>query len=128
MSKPYPFKFVPLSDEEKAERRKLFNAEWSIEVDMVKSVPGNIYLAEKYAQMAEQIYNMEVRPDDVWVVTYPKCGTTWTQVRVRRDQTWRSAAVVILYVHYSWYSDGVDYMSVVMGRAQAQARKPGLGQ
>ena len=31
---------------------------------------------EKYA---EKIYHMEVHHDDIWVVTFPKCGTTWTQ-------------------------------------------------
>ena len=30
---------------------------------------------------AEKIYNMKVCDDDIWVVTYPKCGTTWTQVK-----------------------------------------------
>ena len=29
---------------------------------------------------AKKIANFELRADDIWIVTYPKCGTTLTQV------------------------------------------------
>lgn len=36
----------------------------------------------KYLQLAERIRNLTVYQDDVWIVTFPKCGTTWTQEMV----------------------------------------------
>ena len=79
----YPIKWVPVSDELEEERMKLFS-EGSTVHKAVVSEPYGIHAAPAMAEAAKKVYNFKVRPDDIWIITYPKCGTTWTQVSLDR--------------------------------------------
>ena len=62
-------------------RSELFADDSWIEREVVYSPDCGVYMPERFLDIAEEIYNFEVRPTDVWIVTYPKCGTTVVQVR-----------------------------------------------
>lgn len=41
---------------------------------LIEVNPGKCILPPKYKDLGERILNMEVRPDDVWLVSYPRTG------------------------------------------------------
>ncbi|KAL1455397.1 hypothetical protein WDU94_009492 [Cyamophila willieti] len=48
-------------------------------VASIRVIPSNCVMPREFKPYAERLMNFEVREDDVWVISYPKCGTTWTQ-------------------------------------------------
>ncbi|XP_068081820.1 luciferin sulfotransferase [Anabrus simplex] len=67
---------TPLSEKFRSSNKRIY-CNGSVRVS-----PSDCILPVKYKQFADRIKNFEVREDDVWIVTYPKCGTTWTQEMV----------------------------------------------
>ncbi|CAL4068942.1 unnamed protein product [Meganyctiphanes norvegica] len=46
---------------------------------IVRLQPDRWFFAKAYTKFADKIYNMQWKPSDVCIMTYPKCGTTWMQ-------------------------------------------------
>ncbi|XP_063992975.1 luciferin sulfotransferase-like [Diachasmimorpha longicaudata] len=56
----------------------IFNIEFTGKYISVRGVR----LPENFTKFANEIENFEIRDDDVWVCSFPKAGTTWTQEMV----------------------------------------------
>ena len=80
------YKFQHFTDEEKDILHKHFKGDGAY-ANMVKIVDSNneyiLTINEKFQEINHLFYNMKLREDEVWIITSPKCGTTWTQ-----ETTW----------------------------------------
>ncbi|KAI8115272.1 hypothetical protein FF38_13467 [Lucilia cuprina] len=45
----------------------------------IEVLPGNVILPRKFMEIGESIRNFQTYADDVWLVSYPRTGSTWAQ-------------------------------------------------
>ena len=52
----------------------------SYDEGLVRGEPGGFVLTPHYGENAEELYNFHIRPDDIWVLSFPKSGESITQL------------------------------------------------
>uniref|UniRef100_A0A1B6GG97 Sulfotransferase domain-containing protein n=1 Tax=Cuerna arida TaxID=1464854 RepID=A0A1B6GG97_9HEMI len=81
MVKMKPIEFTPMTDD-LSEELRVSCKPGLMPMAAITVSPSGCAMPEEYELYAERLHNFEVYEDDVWVISYPKCGTTWTQEMV----------------------------------------------
>ncbi|KAL0101036.1 hypothetical protein PUN28_018711 [Cardiocondyla obscurior] len=71
-----PPKYELLPEEKTKEMLKLFKGE---RTGFVLVGPKKFFFPSQYIEQGNGFYNFEIRPDDTWILSYPRSGTTVTQ-------------------------------------------------
>ena len=70
---------MPFSAEETARLRKLYDSFVKYGQTYLRTIPGNYVFPAAYEKYKDRLKNWEIQEGDIYVLAYPKNGTTWTQ-------------------------------------------------
>jgi len=85
----------------------------------VEVSPGKVIMPRKYSDISNEILDSKVRMDDVWMISYPRTGSTWAQEMVwllgnnldyegaKNIQTLRSPLLEMTAILYEDYTEWV---------------------
>jgi len=74
-----PLDWTELKPETKDKLKTLFDGENPNMIDMISFEEQGMVIPRSYLKMKDEMKNFPVKEDDIWIVTFPKCGTTWMQ-------------------------------------------------
>ncbi|KAG6448318.1 hypothetical protein O3G_MSEX005471 [Manduca sexta] len=116
----FPLEIKDVDHELAKKMMKLFTGEHT---GFVRVGPSGYFLPNKYKLEASRIYNMSLRPDDVFVASYPRSGTTWTQELVwmiANDLDYKKSYTIPLTERYPFLEFSVFVHPVMMERFRAE--------
>eukprot|EP00096_Caligus_rogercresseyi_P000050 TRINITY_DN1013_c0_g1_i1.p1 TRINITY_DN1013_c0_g1~~TRINITY_DN1013_c0_g1_i1.p1 ORF type:complete len:321 (-),score=77.20 TRINITY_DN1013_c0_g1_i1:416-1378(-) len=71
----------PIPEKEREERSKHWTGPMTAMVDMVHG-EKDFYMPKRFLEIQDEVRGLEIREDDLFIVSYPKAGTTWSQEMV----------------------------------------------
>ena len=115
-----------LSDEETSRISRVFGPVVQKGQSFVRALPGNVIVNAAFEKFKDRYKQWPVRQDDVYVLTFPKNGSTWTQELVwliQNDCNFEEAKAVPLYYRFPFIDTPVilDFMKDEMPALQGDA-------